>query len=471
MKLGSSSILGLAIDDRGIACAQVQPGRRVVQRLAFFPITGETSLNKPEELGAKLKAFLRHHEISATRAVVGVPAKWLIAQEKEIPPADEAQGLAVLRLHAERLSAGDEMVFDATGEIASSAPTRVLLLGMMRQQVDRLTRLCEAAGVHPAKMTSTAVALTGLLAGKNNKPLVLMSRQGVEVVWQSGGTPLMVRHVAATEAIGGETAVAALAGELRRAFALAPSGGASGGVLLWDDLGLSRDHVKDLSERLGVEVRAEHTLEAVHAQLRPDALNGETGQMKSESFLPAIALAIGGTGRGAPVNFLRPRLAAPRTARFGRTTLLAAAIGILLAVGLAAMFIIAGQRERDADLLDERLALMQPDIKAAEERLTRFQYGSGYFDANRPPVLDCLLEVTRAFGAGEPIWATGFSLRETRKGQLQGKATDQRTVLAVLDRLKMNAKFANVQLQDMRDAGGTTREIAFSISFVYTGAE
>jgi hypothetical protein len=75
-----------------------------------------------------------------------------------------------------------------------------------------------------------------------------------------------------------------------------------------------------------------------------------------------------------------------------------------------------------------------------------------------------------AFNYDEPVWATNFTLRDNHKGQLQGKAADQRTVLSVLDRLKNNPHFSAVQLQDLREAGQRSREVAFSISFTFVGA-
>ena len=87
-------------------------------------------------------------------------------------------------------------------------------------------------------------------------------------------------------------------------------------------------------------------------------------------------------------------------------------------------------------------------------------------------MLECVREVTLAFqDESQRVYLTSFSLRENRKGQLNGKAADQRSVLAILDRLKTNTNFGNLKLLDMRDAGGTSKEIAFSISFTYPPEE
>src|SRR5690242_13411480 len=99
----SSNVLGVTVSESAIACAElsVSGGKRELRRTATFPITAELSFNKPEALGQALAAFLRQKRFSASRAAVGVPARWLIAVSKELPPADEQAARSALRLQAE----------------------------------------------------------------------------------------------------------------------------------------------------------------------------------------------------------------------------------------------------------------------------------------------------------------------------------------------------------------------------------
>src|SRR5215471_6247668 len=96
----ASSFLGLAFNDRGIACAEVAVSgdRRTVRRMATFVFTQELSPDKPEATGAALAAFLREKRFTSSRAVAGVPARWLLASEKDLPPADKQQARAALQL-------------------------------------------------------------------------------------------------------------------------------------------------------------------------------------------------------------------------------------------------------------------------------------------------------------------------------------------------------------------------------------
>jgi len=504
MVFRSSGILGLAIGDGEITCAQVAGTAAAarVQKLARFTFPAGASLEQPDRLGQQLRTFLREHHFSATRAVVGVPARWLIAQEKDLPPANEEQALAMLRLQAERMAVADnhELVVDAAADPDPARPTRALVIGMLQQHLDRVRQVCEAAGLTPVAVTPTALAVSSMLArgaaaatttkgaAAGSRRLVLLSRRGAEVLWEADGAPRMLRHLNATGApapavattaadapptgaSAGSGAIAALGGELRRALRLGPTNGTDADeVLLFNDVGLTDADVTDLAGRLGTPVRAGHTLASVGTQVELTALNGAAGRSTPDAFFPAAALAVVGAGRAArvPVDFLHTRLAPPREARVGRR----AVVGTLAAVAVVALigygYITVRQREAEAAVLDAQLAQQAPDVKAALQRIDRANYGRGYF-TTRPPVLECLREIALAFPPNDPIWTTSFNLRDNRKGQIQGKAANQQVVLSVLDRLKANPRFAEVQFQDIREAAGGAREISFSISFTFIG--
>src|SRR5687767_11784469 len=110
----SSSFLGVAFSDTGAACAETAPGGGTLRRTAAFTFTPGAGLDTPEAAGAALAAFLKQHKFSASRVVVGVPARWLIAVERDVPPADEELTRATLRLQAERLAVAEsgELIFD-----------------------------------------------------------------------------------------------------------------------------------------------------------------------------------------------------------------------------------------------------------------------------------------------------------------------------------------------------------------------
>src|SRR5688572_13517726 len=105
----NSSFLGIAIGERSLTVAEVSQshGKWEVRRCAQF----EPPADNP---GEALSRFLRENGFSASQAVVGLPAKWIVAREKDIPPADSEMAADVLRLQAERLFSSElkDLIFD-----------------------------------------------------------------------------------------------------------------------------------------------------------------------------------------------------------------------------------------------------------------------------------------------------------------------------------------------------------------------
>ncbi|HEV7299349.1 MAG TPA: hypothetical protein VGN72_08295 [Tepidisphaeraceae bacterium] len=472
MKFRASPMLGLVFSDGAILCAQVAGGARgiVVQKVGRFTPTADATGDGTQQ-GAALGTFLREHGFTASRAVIGVPARWLLSQEKELPPTGDEEAKAILRLHAERMTMADNapMVADFTGSFSASTASRVLLVAMLRTHLDQVTRTAEAAGLSIAAVTSTALATARYLNAASESPLVLLSDRGAELVVPRDGAPRTLRHVAfATRGPGG---LAAASAELRRALAMA--GGAGTGVMLWDGAGLAGPESRELAERLKVDVRSQPTIASLGATVEQTALNGAAVGRPAEAYLPAIALAGAGLDRSRlPVDFASPRLAPVVQGRFGRRTVWAIAIAVLSIVGLATLYTMVQQREAEAVMLNTQLTTLEADVKAAKANIERVSYGRTFFEA-RPDALACLREVTLAFDYDEPIWTTAFNLRSNGKGQIQGKATNQQIVLTVTDRLRANPHFANVQQDDLREAGGSSggQEVTFTISFTYLGDE
>ena len=160
MTLAPSSLIGLAIGDREIACVQIagRGPRRSGARTARFDIPSSLSLEDAAGLGVALRRFLDEHRMTAKRAVLGVPARWLIAEARELPPTSREQALASLRLQAERIALGDDaqLVFDVAGSLGSQKPGHALLVALSQDRLERLKRMCAAADLTP-----TIVALLG----------------------------------------------------------------------------------------------------------------------------------------------------------------------------------------------------------------------------------------------------------------------------------------------------------------------
>jgi hypothetical protein len=476
MKFRHGPVLGLAIDDRAVFCAQVASGgaKASVQHLGRFDASATSLLERPAEFGQQLLAFLRSHRFGATRAVVGVPARWLIAQERDVPPADPEQVRSLLQLQAERLAVADghELAFDYAGSSSASAASRVLLVGILRKRLDAVTEALDAAGLTVLGITSTSLVLARHLGDGRDAPVLVLGETASEMVLYRQGNPAVLRHLSASPAPREAATLATLASEVRRAVQMAQlPGDATRELLVWDAAGLSDPQLAEMSGRVGMHVRSSEARMTLRADVSPQALNGDAGTRSAESFLPAVSLAVAGAGRAAlPLDLHLSKLTPPVKRRVNRTVLLGSLAAVALVGGLVAFWTHVTQREADLVVLEAQYKSMAEEVKAAGATIDRVNYGRGYFET-RPRVLECLRELTAAYRDGDAIWTTGVTLRDNGRGQLQGKAADQGVVLAVLDRLKANPRFANVQLQEVRDAAGRSREVAFSIAFTYVAKD
>lgn len=457
----SSNLLGLAFTaDRTIACAEIAvvAGRASLQHAATFVFPEGTTLEAPGPIGQALAAFLRQHKFGASRAVVGVPARWLVAVEKELPPADEETARSLLRLQAERLAVAesDSMIFDFAGEPQRNSITKVLLVGMHRKRLAEVQKLLDAAGMSVLAVTPSSLALA--VGTGDDGGVLALARHGSEVVWRQNGSPRMLRHVPMT-ANGHDTTIAtATTSELRRIVALSGSNGSTKRTLsLIDGLGVSDQQILDLSGRLGIAIQPKNSRE----------LLGIDVSVASTEVLPAVAVALAAAREKLPLDFGNSRLTVGAPKRFGRRAVWGTAIGALVVLVIATMLILTSRRQ--SELADLKAKLNNPDLVAAKAAIDRLNFGRGYFADGRLAAIDCLREVTLAFRPDERIWATSFTIRDNGKCTLSGKASDQKTILRLLDGLKQTGKFTDVKLMDMREADNRGNEMTFSLGFTYNG--
>ena len=467
MKFPTSDTLGLAFTDRDVACARLDGRGRLVAAARLRLGEGERP-DRPDVLGARLKDFLAQNGLAgASAAVAGVPARWLLAEPRDVPPADEATQMAALRLAAERISLGDDarLAFDVAGPTKADDGGPRLLVGLAQRRLDDLRRACEAAGVRLAAVTATGLAVAGELppADQAGRTAVLFDGDDAEIVGQTGGRVRTFRHAGGAGGGAGGPA-------LWRALALV--GG--GDVLLLD---ARHEACAELGERLRREVACREPVEALRDVPALAALNGQAGDVRRDRLWPAVVLAHAGRGAGRrggrlPIDFLHPRLAAPKPPRVDRRWLAGAAVAVLALGGLGLLYQqVVSAEALEADL-NQSLAARQPDVEAARAEVARIGYGRTFFGDARPPTLACLDDLARVVGRDAPVWVTNLTIRDAGRAQLQGRSADQQSVLALRDRLVADPAFSGVQLIDLREASGTTSaagEMTFSLQLTYGG--
>lgn len=485
MIFGSNRILGLSVSDRTIACAEVESraGKVIVRRTATLEITPEASFDKPEALGTALAKMLREQGFDASVAVVGVPAKWLMAMERELPPAAPETARSVLRLAAERLSVSDggDAVFDYSGESSSSKPTRVLLVGILRRQLERVQKMAASAeleiqSVMPSSLAVAAAAQAQAGAAATIQPMVLMGRNAVEMVWPGDGGVRMLRHLPAVVTNGHDAPfLRTLGPELKRNAALA--GGQMAGerrAMLWDGVGLSDAQVADLSATSGLTLQNGGGAASLGLDVAVAASGSPKPVDAGDGYVPAMALGMAGARpQIAPINFLSPRLAPPVPKRFSKPVKYAIAGGAMLLIFLGWLVVDVQIKQSQLTSLKTYAANNNDALKEAKAFTQRMDLVEGYFQ-DRTPVLDCLKTISECFNDNERIYVITFSFRENGKGMIVGKSlgrdqSNSQAMARSLDNsLRSSPGMTEVSLKEGRISDAKVgNEYAFSFSFTF----
>jgi hypothetical protein len=476
VRLKRRKVLGLALDERSIVAAEVRltSGGREVKRAAEFVFPAESSLQDPAALGSALGQFLRQNGFSARHAVVGLPAKWLMVRQEDVPAVSAESLAGMLMIQAERAFSLDvsDLALDCAGPVGVLQGGKVLLVAALRKALDQVMTAMRAARVKVLGVGSTAMTLAWAAGQSDSAPSVVlyMGPNTAELAVRAGGTIRLLRHVPAGASAAGRPDAAAVehrlaltAEEMRRVISLLPGLGAAqpGDVTVWDGAGLDADALVGLVKDLGLPARQPE-------DLSPLGLSASVEQPCR--FAAAAALGAAGLKPGLlPVDFMHSRLAVRRRSPLRRTVAWAAAVGG--ACVLAGLFLAfdLGTRTHDVEELKQKLEAMKPDIEAARSLVERVSTARGWYD-RRPEFLDCLLDLDLAFPEEGSVWASTLVLKEDMRGIVSGKAVNEQVALQVMDNLMASPAFKDVKPIQMGESRGSSREVSFSLSFLYVGA-
>ncbi|MBN1844258.1 MAG: hypothetical protein JW810_01155 [Sedimentisphaerales bacterium] len=469
-------VIGLAVEANQILLAELHCSslRHRVVRTETFDLLPETGYAQPEPLGAALHQFLRRHHFSAREVIIGLPAKWLLVKESEIPSVAANSLGPIVRLMAERefsLEIND-LVLDYTSGGEADA-NRLLVMATLRRTVEPILAAVRAAGLKVLTVTSSALALSGPVppAASGSNHVLYLRANYAEILTRNGSGFHSIKHLSyATGADQDPTAAPdSLLRQLNHYFALTP-GRAAGGprdtLFIWEGPGQSAETYRAYEQRLGRPVQIRSGLE----QLQREHWDGH-GAPETTDYAAAICLALSPL-RAQPIaiDFVHSKIAAQ--VKHSRKK------PLLWSVGSVALLLIAGglllgswQRDKhEITRITNALAAMKTEVDAVESLAEKVVSVQDWY-ADRPKILDCLRELSLSFPEEGTIWVNSLALREDMRGILTGKAQSESDVLEVMDKLKTNKVFSNVQLLYLRDTGRNSRDSAFAIDFIYTNGK
>ncbi|MFH1716304.1 MAG: pilus assembly protein PilM [Planctomycetota bacterium] len=473
--LGTQTLLGIAIDDFGVVAAEVcaRSGRPEIRRVGALAFEEKLGPDNAKVLGQKLRQFLRANHFSSKRAVIGIPAKWIVTKEIVAPPAAPDVLGDMLGIQAERTFSlnASELIFDYCGPTSTSEKRQVLLAAAQRQIVDQIKEMADAAGLQVRSVTVSALVLgnPGAPGGAGPQQRYgLYTRPTYCEFWsQSNGRLRSVKHVplAATKVTAADRAEL-LASTVQRLILLSSEQNQSPPheVTLYDACGVSDGIINRLNKQLAPQI----TVSDGNIRLLPDGFDS-LGDSENAKSIAAAALAITAVGGDkCSIDFLNPRIGRRKKSGRGRVISWAAVAAVVFVAGAGVFIADWHGRRADIATCTVQLEQMAEDITAAREMVDRISYASSW-TSQRPEFLECLRQLTLAFPESSRVWATSLALSEEAEGSLVGKAVDEASFYEVLDGIKQNSAFSAVMMMHLRDAGGSSREKEFAMTFKFKG--
>jgi len=466
-------ILGLDIEEHSILAAELRANGKhcEVRSVAEFVFPENVSFDKPAELGQRLHEFLSSNHFSAKNAVIGIPVKWLIMRREEIPPAGADSLASILRIKAERDFSLDynDLVFDYIGRGRATEKSSLLLVATLRQRIEQLVETSHAAGLTGFSITSSFLVVASAFrqTGFENGYALYIRPNYAEFLVQQNKSVTLLRHIPLSVGArqDAKTDVSTLDRELRRLISVLPNSGSdtgTGKLFIWNAANISPEDLQVFEQNISLQVEIVNG--TANLAVKKSIRSGESGIGR---FAAAISLAsAAGKPRLLGIDFLNSHIHPERKAADGRRILRAVLVG--LAVVLCGLFIILGWYSRKAEVAELRTRLegMKQDITEAEAVIDKVSFSRGWYSA-RPPFLDCLKQLTLAFPTQTDIWVTSLAIREDMQANVTGKSLDEKSVLQLLDALKSNVSFSDVEMLYMRNIGRSTKEISFAISFTF----
>jgi hypothetical protein len=484
-----NKMLGIAVGERSMLVAEVHATSEkseVVKAAEFSYPEGLTPAKDAAAIGAALGQFLKDKGFSTRTAVFGLPAKWVLSKQKEVPALEDSLLADTLRLQAESEFSSElgELVYDYAGSGGtggSGGTTSVLLLAVPKRYIDQINQLAEAARVRVLAVTpfSTALGASSKIAA--DAMVLLLGPSGVEFTTQQGGHPRALRYLgSATDS------TPMLMGELRRAATRTGGSGAGGReIFIWNDSGADESQIQSIGQSLELGVR--------DGNLGDLGVSAAPGVMNGRDFAASISLAVLGIApTGGTPDFLDSRLAPRPERRIDRRTL-GAVLAVVLLVLLAGLWYWNIQkRQADVDQIVKENIGHNDERARAQATVKKIQLAQRWH-GEKPKFVACLTDLTDLAPQTSDIYGTSFSLKDdtsdassassgppgsnptapkpiVMKGTLQGKATNDNVIFALAQKLKdSKGKFSGTKIDSRnRSENKGQVEISFVIEFNYS---
>ena len=468
-----TTLLGLALDGSkldGVVLKRTNGSLAVLQKfsvtLALDPLTAA-----PELVGREIRNHLDAAGVRERDCVVGVPVKWILTAQTELPPLPEADAKSLLQMEAERGFHSDVatlQISDSRSPLADDKKN-VLLAGIPNTHLAALEKILAAAKLKPVSFASPISALQFPGDEKSGGVLALaIGERNVSLQISAGGGVVALRSLeGAVEDEAGRRTLRAdvVARETRITLGQLP-GGLRDAVKRIRIFG-SRELAQPLADEL--ELRFEPMGIKVELVLAyaPNEF-GVTLPVET-SLSAAFSLAARFLAEQKPAfeflppkpNFIEQFVSKYSSGRLRTTGAVAAGIAVII-LGIFLFQQIQLWRLRSQWF---HIAVKVGELSAIQDNLRQYRswYGGTF------PNLAILRQLSVSFPEDGSVTAKNIEVRDGNTVTCSGTARDYVSLLAMQARLRAADGVANVQLQQIR--GKAPMQFVFAFKFNSGGAQ
>lgn len=465
------AVLALALDGsrvEGVVLKRTNGSAQVLQRFAFTlsldPLTAA-----PELVGRELRNHLDAAGVKERACVVGLPLRWALTAQTELPDLPEADVRSFLSIEAERAFPCEtsSLLICESACAKVDGKTFVTMAGIPRNHLATLEAVLRTAKLKPASLTLATAALQppadpasdgvlALLAGESQVGLQVTLHGGVAALRtlegvienQGGQSRLQADAVARETRITLGQLPAALREKVRTVRVFGP-----------------RNLAQQLADEIDLRLEPLGLRSEIVSQYpeRPGGIALPAGTVVS----PAVSLALGAlSGPASGFEFLPPRVSAFQKSlgRYssGRWRMAAAAAVVLGLLG-GGLF---GTQQFQLLRLNGQWDGMRVQVGELEQLNDRLRQFRPWND-DQMQVLSILRQVTLAFPEDSSVSAKSIEVRDLKTVNCSGVARDNPSLLKALDRLRASGGVSGLKVVQIRGKS----PLQFTFDFQWTGRD
>ncbi len=466
-----TTLLGLTLDGSRLDGVVLRRTNGALQRLQTFTaqLTLDPLTAAPELVGREIRNQLDAAGVRERDCIVGVPLKWVLTAQTELPPLPEADAKSLLQLEAERGFHSDVTALQIASSRSPIAADKkyVLLAAIPNTHIGALEQVLAAAKLKPVSFGLGISALQFSSAERSDGVLAL-------VVGESNvGLQVTVGGVAALRALEG-----AIENEAGRRTLHTDVVAREARVTLGQLPGELRDQVKRI-RIFGPRELAQQLADEMELRFEPAGLKTEVVSAYAPdefgvtlppdaTLSPAFSLAAGWLTEQKPAfEFLPPK---PTIIEQFVTKYSSGRLRTTGAVAAGAAAIILGLflfQQYQLWRLRSQWSHIQAQVTVLQKTQDQIrQYQSWYAGTYRN--LAILRQLSLAFPQDGVVTAKAIEIRDDGTVNCSGNAQDNSSLLATLAALRQADGVSDLKVEQIR--GKTPMQFVFGFKYGNGGA-